>query len=262
MKASPKRNFPGPWPWCLALLMAVAPAHAQDDAAARDDQDSARVRVTAPYIELHTGPGRGYPVFFVAGRDEWVQLRLRRTDWYLVRTAGGKEGWVSREQMAGTLGADGAPLDLGAVGFADFMRRRFEFGAGTGQFQSQPMFKVWGTYNLTDQLAAEATYGQVQGVFSGTDLWHVNLITQPFSDRRLSPFFGIGVGKLSNVPQSPLVGASSTHAMIADAAFGVRLHLGQRFVARAEVTPYLALLADNRSVQYTAYTMGLSFFFY
>ena len=34
-------------------------------------------RVADPYLELHTGPGRGFPVFFVAARDEWIDIELR-----------------------------------------------------------------------------------------------------------------------------------------------------------------------------------------
>ncbi len=62
-----------------------------------------KVEVTDPFIELHTGPGRGYPVFYVAGRHEWVEIELRHTDWFLVRTEGGKEGWVNRQQIEATL---------------------------------------------------------------------------------------------------------------------------------------------------------------
>ena len=28
------------------------------------------VVVTQPYLEMHSGPGRGYPVVYVVGRDE------------------------------------------------------------------------------------------------------------------------------------------------------------------------------------------------
>ena len=80
---------------CALLLGAgVAPS----SAAAQE-----KVQVADPYIELHTGPGRGFPVTFVAERDEWIEILLRRTDWFKVRTAGGQEGWVSRAQLATTL---------------------------------------------------------------------------------------------------------------------------------------------------------------
>ena len=44
-------------------------------------------------------------------------------------------------------------------------------------------------------------------MFSGTDFWHINLIAEPWSDQRLSPFFGIGFGKFKNIPNPSLVGA-------------------------------------------------------
>jgi uncharacterized protein YraI len=53
------------------------------------------LQIADPYIELRTGPGRGYPVFFVAARDEWIEIELRHTDWFSVRTEGGKLGWVT-----------------------------------------------------------------------------------------------------------------------------------------------------------------------
>ena len=77
---------------CIAL---AAPALAADAPAAGEPEGRAR-QVTDPYIELRTGPGRGYPVFFVAARGEWIDIELRHTDWFHVRTDGGKVGWVHR----------------------------------------------------------------------------------------------------------------------------------------------------------------------
>ena len=37
-----------------------------------------RLRIADPYLEIRTGPGRGYPIFHVAARDEWVEVLLRR----------------------------------------------------------------------------------------------------------------------------------------------------------------------------------------
>ena len=61
---------------------------------------------------------------------------------------------------------------------------------------------------MSETLSAEATFGQVQGVFSGTDLWHLDLLAEPWSDQRFSPFVGIGFGKFTNFPNLSLVGAA------------------------------------------------------
>ena len=47
--------------------------------------------------------------------------------------------------------------------------------------------------------------GQVQGVFAGTDFWHLGVNAEPWSDKRLSPFIGIGLGKFKNIPNTSLV---------------------------------------------------------
>ena len=53
---------------CLSVLAlgATAPAVAADPNKAQEE----RVQVTDPFIELRTGPGRGYPIHFVAAREE------------------------------------------------------------------------------------------------------------------------------------------------------------------------------------------------
>jgi len=45
--------------------------------------------VSDPYIEMHSGPGRGYPVVYVVGRDESVVVLYSRTYWYRVRAPRG-----------------------------------------------------------------------------------------------------------------------------------------------------------------------------
>ena len=41
--------------------------------------------VSAPFLEMHSGPGRGFPVVYVVGRDEVLTVLYSRTDWYKVR---------------------------------------------------------------------------------------------------------------------------------------------------------------------------------
>jgi hypothetical protein len=230
-------------------------------AAAAAEEPNERVQVVDPYIELRTGAGRGFPVHYVADRGEWIEILLRRTDWFKVRTARGKEGWVHRLQLENTLTEAGGYKTFRDVLLDDYLRRRLEFGVGYGRFEEEPMLKVWFAYNLTDTLSLEATSGQVQGTFSGTNIWHVDLVVQPWSDRRFAPFFGIGVGEFENVPKVTLVGATETDGRLTDAAIGVRFYITDRFVARADYTIYVAFIDEGRTDEYRAVTAGFSFFF-
>lgn len=236
------------------LALGARPALAADEAVER-------VKVADPYLEFHTGPGRGYPVFFVVEREQWVEILLRHTDWFKVRSADGKLGWVVRQQLEATLTEAGAKKTFRDVVLDDYLARKLEMGVGWGRFKSEPMLKVWSGYRVSDTLSLEGTIGQVQGVFSGTDFWHVSLNTEPWSHRRLSPFLGIGAGRFKNFPNESLVGAINTNVKMANATVGLRYHLSDRFVARLDYSIYTAFLGDTRTGEYRAITGGLSFFF-
>jgi hypothetical protein len=239
----------------VSLLAALAaPAYAAE-------ANEERVQITDPFIELRTGPGRGYPIHFVAAREEWISIELRHTDWYKVRTVGGKVGWVNRAQLSTTLTEAGAAKSFRDIAIDDYLLRRAEFGAGWGRFKKEPMLKLWAGYKMSDTLSMEATVGQVQGVFSGTNFWHVNVQSEPWSDERFSPFFGIGLGRFRNIPNTSLVSAEPSNSNLANATLGVKYHITDRFVARLDYTIYTAYLSDARTGQYRALTAGLSFFF-
>lgn len=237
------------------------PALAPTTQASAETPDSERLRVADPYLEMHTGPGRGFPVFFVAERGAWVRIELRHTDWFKVHTEGGQVGWVQRQQIERTLTEAGGRKTFRDVLLDDYLRRRVEAGAALGRFKSEPMIRLWTSYRLSDTLSAEASLGQVQGVYSGTTLWHVNLLTEPWFDHRLSPFFGIGLGRFNNLPNRSLVDAAPTNASMGNATVGLRYHLSDRFVLRADYTLYSVFLSDLQSREYKAITAGLSFFF-
>ena len=225
------------------------------------DANAERLRVNAPFLELHTGPGRGYPVFYVVERRQWVTVELRRTDWYRVRAEGGQVGWVARQQLESTLTEAGDGKTFRELVLDDYLGRKLEFGAAWGRFKSEPMLKLWTQYRLADAVGIELKLGQVQGVFSGTDFWAVSLTSEPWSDRRLSPFFSVGLGKFKNIPNASLVSAVATDAKLAHATLGLRWYLAERFVVRLDGSVYTAFVADSRSTEYRAFTAGIAFFF-
>jgi hypothetical protein len=248
----------------LALTMLhLSIANAEEAAEpARGTQNAAeRLQVTDPYIELHTGPGRGYPVFYVAPRGEWIGIDLRFTDWYKVRTEDGKIGWVHRKQLLTTLTEAGEKKSFRDILIDDYLSRRVQLGAAWGRLNSDPMLKVWMSYRLSDTLSVEGTFAQMQGTFAGADFWHVNLVSEPWSDKRISPFFSVGVGKFKNYPNQSLVNAETTNSKLANASIGARYYLSDRFMLRTDYTIYTTFATDSRTIEYRAFTGGLAFFF-
>lgn len=247
-------------PALAASILALAAALALP-ARADPATDVERVQVTAPYVELRTGPGRGYPVQFVAGRDEWITIELRHTDWFKVRTAAGRVGWVDRAQLESTLTEAGGTKTFRDVLLDDYLRRRVDMGAAWGVFSAEPMLKLWTGYRFSDTLSVEGTLAQVQGVYSGTNLWSLALLAEPWSDQRLSPFFGIGFGRFYNLPNASLVGAVPTDSNLANATLGLRWHVSERFVLRLDYTLYTTYLSDTDTGEFWSATAGLAFFF-
>ncbi len=258
--ATPNRpQLRGLLPLLLALWLAVA-----FNGDARADGAPAvveRLQVAEPYLELHTGPGRGYPVFFVVERQQWVVVEMRRTDWFRVRAEGGQVGWVPRPRLETTLTEAGGTKTFRDLVVDDYLSRRVEFGSAIGRFKTEPMLKLWLQARLADTIGAELTVGQVQGLYSGTDFWHVGLTSEPWSDRRLSPFLSVGLGKFANIPNSSLVDAVPTNAKLASATLGLRWHVSERFTARLDWSLYTAFVSDARSTEYRAITAGVGFFF-
>jgi uncharacterized protein YgiM (DUF1202 family) len=116
----------------IALLAAFALNIAIPEIVQAADDEYRTVSVAEAYLELRTGPGRGYPIFHVVDRGESVDIIKRRTDWFLVRTDRGKEGWVDRGQMELTLQTTGSSLSFSQANQEDFTNARWETGILAG----------------------------------------------------------------------------------------------------------------------------------
>jgi uncharacterized protein YgiM (DUF1202 family) len=225
------------------------------------DESNERVLVADPYLELHTGPGRGYPIFDIAERGERVEILMRHTDWFKVRTARGKEGWVSRAQMEATLTEAGERKTFRDVLFDDYLARRMEFGFSFGTLNHDPLLSAYAGYRLHENFVVELTASQSVGDFSTTSLYYASLVSQPFPDSRWSPFLSLGAGRFTNTPKSTLVSAVETKGGLANAAVGLRYYVTRQFFLRIEAKKHVALIDYNRTDDYTEMSAGAAFFF-
>ena len=117
----------------LALLVLLL-IQTANTASAQATGEYRTVSVADPYLELHTGPGAGYPIFHVIDRGEPVEIIMRRTDWFQVRGPDGNEGWVDRAQMERTLQPTGSHIEFAQADQQDFTDAKWEFGLLAGDF--------------------------------------------------------------------------------------------------------------------------------
>jgi hypothetical protein len=225
------------------------------------DEERASVQVVEPYLELHTGPGNGYPVLQVVERGEVIEILKRRTDWFKIRTAGGKEGWVARAQMETTVTAAGVPTSFRDVLLDDYLSRRFEMGAAGGQIESDPLLLVRFGYRWAEQLTAEFSFGEATGDFSTSRLYYLSLRSEPFVDKRYSPFFSLGLGRFENTPRATLVERIVTESNLANAALGINVYITRRFLFRADFRRHVTYINEGRMDEYDELSAGFSFFF-
>ncbi len=252
----------------LLIFASLVSFGASSNASAEEEEYF--VKVADPYIELHTGPGRGYPIFYVAARGEWVQLIHRKTDWFWVKTEDGKEGWVSAGQLAMTLNPSGKRVDIKDPDEKDFKVRNWEYGVMLGRFgadfgnvdEGLAIISFYGGYHFTENISNEIIFSQASGsVSSKTVLSLLNIVHEPFPEWTVSPFFTLGTGWLQTKPKSTLGAARDRTDQYANFGFGVRMHLTKRFLLRAEYKEYVVFTSRDENEEITEWKAGFGFFF-
>lgn len=225
------------------------------------DDDSIRLQVAEPFIELHTGPGRGFPVFHIVERHDWIDIIKRRTDWFRVKTQDGKEGWAYIEQMELTLALPGKRTEFAQVKQEDFQNRRYEFGAMAGDFEGAASMTAFAGINMSKNLSAELALSQASGTFTNSFLLTANILSTPFPHWRVAPFFTLGGGVMRNEPKGTFVQLDKRDDAVASVGLGFRAYLTRRFVFRAEAREVVAFINEENNGEFFEWKVGFSFFF-
>jgi len=228
---------------------------------AEEPDDFQKVTIVEAYIELHTGPGSGFPVFHAEERGKKIQILKRKTDWFKIKTEKNKIGWVKRSQLEKTLTEAGVKKSFKDILFDDYLKSRIEFGIAGGIFEDEQSFTIRAGYKLTPNISFELAFTKIAGKFSSSTLYQGNFNLQLYAETRLTPFLFIGYGKFENVPATSLVSATDRSLDMGNAGLGVKFYLTDQFYFRADASTYVVLVGDDRSEEYTQYSAGFSFFF-
>jgi uncharacterized protein YgiM (DUF1202 family) len=245
----------------LVLATLMAPAVCSAHLFSHHARRYAQVFVKTPYLELHTGPGRGYPVFDVVPQGDSVIVLFRRTQWLKVRTRRGVEGWASEDDMLKTVLANGEALPLRIGTRAGFTSHRFEVGAFAGAYGGANLVSAYTSLSFNSQMAVEMALGQFLGRYSNGVTADIGLTHVPMPQWRLSPFFMLGIGVLHIEPKATLVQPSNRTEQTAYVGGGLRYYIGRSFFLRAEYKTHVVITTQNRNQVEDEWKLGFAVFF-
>jgi hypothetical protein len=178
-----------------------------------------------------------------------------------VRVPRGADGWVPIEQMARTLATDGEPFEVPGSTLEDYTERRWETGFLYGDFGGANVISAYGSYGLSENLQIELSLSQALGQFADSVMVSIGISHLMFPDKRWTPHFTLGAGRIETSPKATLVGTIDRSDSMANAGFGVRGYLSRRFVFRAEYKSYVVFTSRDDNEEVGEWKAGFSFFF-
>lgn len=215
--------------------------------------------VTDPYLEMHSGPGRGFPIVYVIGRDELVTVLYSRTDWFKVRAPRGQEGWVRRADLSRTLLATGEPAPIPP--YPDFASHRWEVGAGYGVYNRENLVTTYVDFGLTSSLDVEGVLQQAFGTLDNRYVASIGLRHTFIPEWKwFSPTASVGAAYQyiqDVVPPAPL----QAHNTMAYASLGARGFITRRFMWRADWRHYVVFNNQNVYEDLEEWKLDLAVFF-
>lgn len=247
------------------FCLGISPVWAKDGRAVTDvsDEDlshALQVKVIDAYLELHTGPGRGYPVIYVVEKGETISVISRRTTWYLIADSRGKSGWVTRESLARTLLDTGTPVALPDTRHGDFLAHKIRLGFAVGKQEGSEQVAMMAGYRLSSHFGVEAEYGQIFADSVDGHQRSASLIIEPTDRWSFTPFLSLGYGQQELSLKQKLPGTRPVTDDFRSFGAGVNLYIGFNFVLRGEYRN-LTIFSDNDTVSNALWRVGFSSFF-
>ena len=239
----------------LLLMIGICPLTAY----ATDEELIQHAIIAEPYLEIHTGPGRQYPIFYVAEEGERILLLKRRTGWYKVQLENGKEGWAYRREIEKTLLKLGKRKGLMDRVYDNLLENRLEMGWGTGTFGGDPTIRLRILYWVGTSIAFEFNAGFTSSEDESTDIYNGGIVLTPWETRWISLSGTVGGGYVQVTPESILIDAEEDLFPEAHAGFGFRIPLYKNLAINGDFRNYTFFNDSKRTQEFQEYTIGLSY---
>lgn len=225
-----------------------------------EQKQTLEFKVAVPYIDVRTGPGRGFPVYHVIEKGQTLRLIAQRTDWLRVEQ-GSKVGWIYYRDLEKTRDDVGSAPAISRGQLDDFSRRRFEFGLSTGDFGGASLMSAFGNYQFSRNLALEASFTQSLSAVSDNNVYDLRLLHQAFPEWTLSPYMALGTGFIETQPHATLVQTKDRTDTSMHIGLGARWHVSGKFFLRLEYNNYVVFTSRDDNQEVGVWKAGFSAFF-
>lgn len=224
------------------------------------EDDAVKLTIEASYIELHSGPGIGYPVLNVIEKGELIEILVKRTSWIKVKDQRNNIGWLNENDLV-ALTHQGNAIEQSTFTLTDFQNSDYEIGVMYGEFEESNFYNMHLGYRISDVFNTEISIGKAIGNISDSDLYEVMLISQPFPDLVVIPYIGVGGGIIKTKPHSVLADSENRQDTLVATAIGIKYHLARNFILRAEYKYSLVLTDRDNNEEVQTWKLGFSIFF-
>ncbi|MFT4766114.1 MAG: hypothetical protein ACI9OH_003237 [Oleispira sp.] len=249
---------------CVVLSnSAVADAATTDTVAAAEA--SVELIVIDTYLEMHSGPGRGYPIIHTMEQDEPITVLRRRGSWYQVANRHLRKGWIQQEKLARTIAPSGLPAALPDTQHGDYLAQQGRIGFALGQQGSAETASLVAGFRLFSFVGAEFELGQIFGTDTDGNSYGGNLLFEPIQSWSFTPFISTGYGQQVREKKEKQ-GVGKSNELNYEYNFvggGINYYIGYNFVVRGEYRQVSITgdTVDNNTVRSSAWRIGFSSFF-
>ncbi len=245
-----------------------------------------RLQIVEPFLEIRTGPGKNYPIFYVAQRNEQIEVQKRRNEWFKVvlqvNSNDKKTGWVHRKSIGQTLVAnyhlpeatkgqaqekDNVVDDSEVVLAKDdpsvgkLFNSTWYVGFSYGQMTAADLVGVYAGKEITDSIAIELQAGEFLGRNAEGTTYAGAITFAPFPKWRVSPYAEIGGGAIHSSARGTNSQQNNGSDKFLQSGMGLNLLLSDRYRLRFEYRHMNVLTSKDQNEELETWHIGFIGYF-
>ncbi len=229
------------------------------------------LEIVEPYLDIRTGPGKSYPIYYIAQRGENIEVLKRRNNWFKIRLEGpggrAKSGWVHRDSIGETWVANITPdrdnplLAKNDPSMTYIFDPKFYMGFNYGQMTAADFVGVRLGYQITDVVSVELQAEEFLARDSEGNTWALAASFAPFTHWRLSPYVQLGGGEIHTSARGTNSQQNNGTDSFLQTAVGIQVLLTKQYRLSFEYRNLNVLTSGNENGELETWHIGFSAYF-